>query len=84
MAEIAESRGAGLPKLNLELNGAQSNNPSLRAREGRRPRRVVRDRPRFFNQPAGMLKNLYAAVESVWEAYACPFRATCRTQDSRG
>lgn len=27
MAEITESRGAGLPKLNLELNGAQSNNP---------------------------------------------------------
>ena len=26
-AAIAESRGAGLPKLNLELNGAQSNNP---------------------------------------------------------
>lgn len=27
MAEIIESKGAGLPKLNLELNGAQSNNP---------------------------------------------------------
>ncbi len=27
MAAITESRGAGLPKLNLELNGAQSNNP---------------------------------------------------------
>ena len=31
-----------------------------------------------------MLKNLSAAVESLWEAYACAFSATCRTQDGRG
>ena len=47
--------------------------------------RVVPDRLLFFNQPEGMLKNLSAAVESLWEAYACAFSATCsRTRDGRG
>ena len=53
--------------------------------EGRRPRRLVRDRLRFFNQPAGMLQNLYAGVESLWKTFFGARLATkCWTQDSRG
>jgi hypothetical protein len=37
--------------------------------EGGRTKRLVRDRLRFFNQPAGMLQNLYAGVESLWNTF---------------
>ena len=40
----------------------------LRSMESCKRRRVVRDSARFFNQPAGMLKNLYVRVESLENA----------------
>ncbi len=39
------------------------------ANESRGPIRLVRDRLRFFNQPAGMWQNIYAGVESLWKTF---------------
>jgi Fic family protein len=48
----------------VKSSAIEGENLTLRAMESRRRRRVVRGSSRFFNQPAGMLKNLYASVES--------------------